>query len=242
MRAFFGTHGAQPLCQRRGAHTRTHAYTHWHTHTGSHGAWWRQSAAGGRTDEPRIRISGGTACRNPVVKSARSTRQKCAEGGWVEGGKSVRSSVLNQRLPHGTEDTRRAREREGAKKRKKKNPTGDEYQRCQGVSRTPGDTSTIWGERCCALYQVGWGVKWPDLTACVRLHRCLCCRMHVRTGTRWFYDMKYISLMWLRSQWHAPLNKSSFLRRVETWERHHFLTKWFLNWWFFFNMVIFNHN
>lgn len=31
------------------------------------------------------------------------------------------------------------------------NPPGDEYQRCQGLSRVAGDTPTIWGERWCAL-------------------------------------------------------------------------------------------
>lgn len=33
----------------------------------------------------------------------------------------------------------------------RENPTGDEYHRCQGVSRAAGDTPTIWGERWCAL-------------------------------------------------------------------------------------------
>lgn len=45
----------------------------------------------------------------------------------------------------------RKEKRSGQVEISKGNPTGDEYQRCQGVSGAAGDTSTVWGESWCAL-------------------------------------------------------------------------------------------
>lgn len=86
---------------------------------------------------------GGVACRNPLVKSTREAMRRW-EGTRLELSCSPQIALRHWDIWQEKQTLRTSCDLSH-------NRTGNEYHRCQGVSRAAGDTPTIWGERWCAL-------------------------------------------------------------------------------------------
>lgn len=132
MRAFFGTHSQRATSVPTSRHTRCALEAE------------RCRREDGRATHPHHwgGWRGGIACRNPVVKSTHEAKMRWGETVWSSFVKITKYLTAVKQL----------REKNAPWSCDfRGNPTGDEYQRCQGVSRTAGDTSTIWGESWCAV-------------------------------------------------------------------------------------------
>lgn len=114
---------------------------------GTHGACWEQTAVGGKTDEPRIRIRRVARWHRLQESGCPHTRQTCAEGNLSRALLFTKDYLTALRRLKEKQTNKRC----GQVAISEGNPPGDEYQRCQGLSRVAGDTPTIWGERWCAL-------------------------------------------------------------------------------------------